>query len=270
MLVAKYWAEEKLTYEASHIRKGQKGSRIVIKRKGWSNESQEAVQRHAHERAQIALQEVLNHQQADIFIQRTECAPGYNGADSLPICEEIISTIGDTAITRNSYGALCLNTPDVMFVDIDQDSRRSSIFKLRRFLPLQNQALFFVFLFILLSMFFKAIGWAICLSLVIMFAINLIGNKIINKSLEARIDAFAAKNPTWCFNLYRTAAGFRLLILHQLFDPDDTKTWTILSALGVDPVYQRMCHLQKCFRARLTPKPWRIAIGATIPKGRVV
>lgn len=30
-----------------------------------------------------------------------------------------------------------------------------------------------------------------------------------------------------------------------------------MSFVGVDPLYECMCRLQKCFRARVSPKPWR-------------
>ncbi|HBO43822.1 MAG TPA: hypothetical protein DD670_07815, partial [Planctomycetaceae bacterium] len=30
-----------------------------------------------------------------------------------------------------------------------------------------------------------------------------------------------------------------------------------LHAAGADPLYVRLCRAQECFRARLTPKPWR-------------
>jgi hypothetical protein len=39
----------------------------------------------------------------------------------LPIGEEIVSRHGDAVITRNSYGALGLNTPDTVFADVDVD-----------------------------------------------------------------------------------------------------------------------------------------------------
>src|SRR5688572_18341267 len=29
---------------------------------------------------------------------------------------------------------------------------------------------------------------------------------------------------------------------------------------SVDPVYRRMCRNQRCFRARVSPKPWRIGL----------
>lgn len=43
----------------------------------------------------------------------------YNGAEGVPIREEIVEVHGTTIITRNAYGAGCLNTPDVLFVDLD-------------------------------------------------------------------------------------------------------------------------------------------------------
>jgi hypothetical protein len=30
--------------------------------------------------------------------------------------------------------------------------------------------------------------------------------------------------------------------------------------LGVDPMYAQMCFNQNCFRARISPKPWRIGL----------
>lgn len=35
---------------------------------------------------------------------------------------------------------------------------------------------------------------------------------------------------------------------------------TAMSVLGADPQYVRLCRAQKSFRARLTPKPWRVGI----------
>jgi hypothetical protein len=34
----------------------------------------------------------------------------------------------------------------------------------------------------------------------------------------------------------------------------------VFEALGADPLYRKLCKTQKCFRARLTPKPWRCGI----------
>lgn len=51
----------------------------------------------------------------------------YNGVDSTPIREKLVERHGDIAMPRNCYGALCLNTLDVLFVDIDQDIQRKTL-----------------------------------------------------------------------------------------------------------------------------------------------
>jgi len=39
------------------------------------------------------------------------------------------------------------------------------------------------------------------------------------------------------------------------------EAFTILQQLDSDPLYLALCRKQKCFRARITPKPWRISMG---------
>jgi hypothetical protein len=75
-----------------------------------------------------------------------------------------------------------------------------------------------------------------------------------------RIDAFLASRPDWRVRLYRTPAGLRLMAMHRAFDPREPEVREAFDALGVDPVFARMCFNQRCFRARLTPKPWRIGL----------
>ena len=48
-----------------------------------------------------------------------------------------------------------------------------------------------------------------------------------------------------------------MLPLHAAFDAADAATFDFMAFVGVDPLYERMCRLQKCFRARVSPKPWR-------------
>lgn len=73
----------------------------------------------------------------------------------------------------------------------------------------------------------------------------------------ARSGAWAQAHPGWGWRVYRTRAGVRLLATHALFDPDGEAAGQVFEALGADPLYQRLCGVQQCFRARLTPKPWR-------------
>lgn len=75
-----------------------------------------------------------------------------------------------------------------------------------------------------------------------------------------RIERFIAGHPTWHLRLYRTPVGFRVLALHRVFDPHEAEGSEFFSAIDADPSYVRMCLNQRCFRARLSPKPWRIGI----------
>jgi len=46
--------------------------------------------------------------------------------------------------------------------------------------------------------------------------------------------------------------------LNKEFDPIGAEALDILQQLNSDELYVRLCRSQKCFRARLTPKPWRM------------
>ncbi len=57
--------------------------------------------------------------------------------------------------------------------------------------------------------------------------------------------------------VYETAAGFRIIITSAPFTAGSSDAEALLAEFGCDPLYVRLCRLQECFRARLTPKPWR-------------
>jgi len=65
--------------------------------------------------------------------------------------------------------------------------------------------------------------------------------------------------------LYRTAAGFRLLATDRLFTPGSSEAESAMRAVGADPSFVQLCKVQDSFRARLTPKPWRV--GQKTPPG---
>jgi hypothetical protein len=41
------------------------------------------------------------------------------------------------------------------------------------------------------------------------------------------------------------------------FRAGDHRSEDLLGQFNADPLYVRLCRMQECFRARLTPKPWR-------------
>src|SRR3954469_2591694 len=79
-----------------------------------------------------------------------------------------------------------------------------------------------------------------------------------NERAAGRLSAVVAADPTLGFRVYRTRNGWRYLCTSRLYDPAAAETRILLGSLGADAKYVLLCRVQKCFRARLTPKPWRI------------
>lgn len=256
MLVPRHWAEARLQH-----REGRRT--VTVRRFGWSDDSEARAQAHAEARAREALDRVL----AGEALPRNERRVAYNGADGMPIREEIVDRQGEAVITRNGYGALCLNTPDLLFADIDFAPRPSSgravlvsmivtamlvtaglHAGLGRGLGTSLVAAFFASLAIGIPMPGLLHRWGI--------AVRGGAERLARK----RIDAFLASHRDWRVRLYRTPAGLRLMAVHRPFDPREPEVREAFDALGVDPVFARMCFNQRCFRARLTPKPWRIGL----------
>ncbi len=73
-----------------------------------------------------------------------------------------------------------------------------------------------------------------------------------------KLRAFVGAYPDWGFRVYRTAAGLRYLCTNALHEPTAPESLAVLAELGSDPLYVRLCEKQETFRARLTPKPWRV------------
>ena len=255
MIVPDFWPEARV----QRPRQG-KESAITVRRFGWSETSQAEAEVMARERAEAALQRIIG---GHFLLHRSEPKIPYNGADGVPIREEVLSRHGDVVITRNSYGAHCLNTPDVVFADIDYDTG-----------PRTRAVVFHVGLLMvvgaLLSAWFRSriiFGGLIFAVLVLSYPLAILTHRFLLRLrggavtlARKRIDAFVQTHRDWHLRLYRTPAGLRILVLHRSFRPDDPAVSQFFSALGVDPVYARMCVNQQCFRARVSPKPWRIGL----------
>jgi hypothetical protein len=249
MIVPEYWAEACQKCRRS-------GRQMTIRRWGWSNESQAAAQAMADSRIALAI---AQWSAGGKVLQREPKIP-YNGAQGLPIREEILARHGDTVITRNSYGARCLNTPDVLFADIDFDPEKNK--------HLLFSLIFFVICFVAgglvrgpigLMMFLFA-GLGTFLTLVGFLEAWRIRIPSSEKNALAKIDHFLAYHPDWALRVYRTPAGLRLMATHRLFRPGEDEVKDFFVKVGADPLFAQMCANQKCFRARLSAKPWRIGI----------
>lgn len=258
MIVPEFWAEAKL-------RERVDGHQVTIKRFGWSDESEVAAQAHADKRAKEAMARALGGEK----VRRVDHKVAYNGAEGLPIREEIIEKHDDIVITRNTYGALCLNTPDVLFADIDLDTA-------------PPRALTRALLVVLLTL--SAIvsyGYQSWLMLLLLAALSLSFGYVISGLLhriyvrfkggaEQRaievIEQYAEKHSQVNLRLYKTPMGFRVLAMHQTFEPGSEEANELLQKLNADSLYIRMCNNQNCFRARLSPKPWRIGMQRLAPR----
>lgn len=68
-------------------------------------------------------------------------------------------------------------------------------------------------------------------------------------------------DPSLSFRIYRTKAGLRVFESSRLWDINTNSNGVdLLRCVGSDIVYWSLCKRQKCFRARLTAKPWRIGL----------
>jgi hypothetical protein len=251
MIVPEFWAEGRAQHRTRE-------KSVTIRRFGWSDTSLADAQAMADARASDAL----GRQLAGENVVRREPRLAYNGAEGVPIREEILERHGSAVITRNLYGARCLNVPDVLFADIDFGDGASALNH-----AVGTGLVIAVGLACLYWYDWKiAIAGVVITSLLAGFLTTLVlGGK---KRMEARgeqrartrIARFVESHPDWVLRIYRTPAGFRLLALQRLFDPNEPAVSEFFAAVGVDKVYARMCFNQQCFRARLTAKPWRIGI----------
>lgn len=255
MIIPNYWAEARLQHR-------ERKRQITLRRFGWSDLSLEDAQAHADTRVREAMDRVL----AGEALPRRERRLAYNGAEGVPIREQIVQREGDCVISRNGYGALCLNTPNVLFADIDFDTKPSMRQLLTVSLLLGSAAS----LGLKFGLDMGLLG-ALVAGGVVALALGHALSAWLHRAQLAlsggpesvarkRVLAFLAQHPGWRLRVYRTPAGLRLLALHRLFDPRDPAVSTAFEALGVDPIYARMCRNQNCFRARVSPKPWRLGM----------
>jgi hypothetical protein len=253
MIVPQFWAE------ARH-RERINGRWVTLRRFGWSDVGEAEAQAHAEQRVQEA---VTQYRAGGSHRLRDRKVP-YNGADGMPIREEIVARHGETIITRNSYGAKCLNTPDLMFVDVD--------------LPDSSWVgccLYLAFLVVLIPVVVMGmVGGNFvfgCFGLLALLLFSVFADaadrlhvrwrrRLAPRRFRASFRRFLEARPDWLVRLYETPNGFRLLAMHRRFDPTEPEVADVFRELGADPTYVRMCLNQRCFRARVSPKPWRVGI----------
>jgi len=254
MIIPSYWAEARLQERL-------RGRQLTLRRFGWSELSAEAAQAHAEQR----VKEAMAAARAGAKPARRDLKVAYGGVHGLPIREEVLERHGDLAVTRNAYGARCLNVPDVLFADVDFPDEAGS-----RLVVACGAVLV---LLALLATWPRHSAW---LSVGALFVALLMSSPMAlavhrfwqrrgpspERTALRRFEAFVAAHPDWRLRVYRTPGGLRALALHRRFDPLEPAVDEFFRALRGDTVYGAMCKTQRCFRARVSPKPWRIGIEA--------
>lgn len=69
---------------------------------------------------------------------------------------------------------------------------------------------------------------------------------------------FARRHPGLGVRVYRTAAGLRVLVTGASAAPGSDLARELLTELGSDPLYVELCATHDSYRARLSPKPFRV------------
>lgn len=211
---------------------------------------------------------------------RREPKVPYNGAEGVPIREEVIEERPDAVVTRNNYGALCLNVDDVLFVDVDDEdllrmpvgsTSRAARWALVAALLVASSAWLFPhfnacnepvaawpfalksllpgFLLSWMVIYWSAHAWHVWRCKRSGMALGL---------ATAAVKEILQHQPNGCWRIYKTPAGGRVMAVHGLFDPTAEQTQDLMKQLRVDPLYAAMCRRQQCFRARVSAKPWRM------------
>jgi hypothetical protein len=265
MIVPEYWAEAKVKDTVAN-------AQLTLMRYGWSDVSVADAQSNARARAEEAMARA----KAGEHVRKRDHKVSYNGAEGLPIREEIIARRDDVVITRNTYGALCLNTPDVLFADVDVWSTNGDA---------EGWA---ILIFMGLTAVTALGGWyldqwlaaaALCVLWLLLsgrMAQAISARRVaaadsgaapqVIPALQAAIDAYIALRPQAHLRVYRTPNGYRVLALHRTFEPQGPESTELFELLGADKTYVQMCRNQRCFRARLTPKPWRMGLDKLGPR----
>ncbi|MBM6404511.1 hypothetical protein JQN72_09685 [Phycicoccus sp. CSK15P-2] len=73
---------------------------------------------------------------------------------------------------------------------------------------------------------------------------------------------FARLHPDLGVRVYRTAAGLRVLVTGADAGPASDTARALLTELRSDPLYVELCSTHDSYRARLTPKPFRVGVPA--------
>lgn len=148
----------------------------------------------------------------------------------VPLREPVLTTLrGDddatvALVTRNRYGAEVLNTEQVFVADVDVPEWEDHE-------PGSGGGLF--------------------------------RRKVVSvEEVTGRLEAVLTRSSDLAWRIYRTRAGLRVLAAGPDLEPGGIRANALLEELGADPLYVSLTRTYDSYRARLTPKPWRIGRAA--------
>ncbi|CAB5697495.1 Uncharacterised protein [Delftia tsuruhatensis] len=266
MHIPTYWAQARLRHESRPTHG------ITIQRWGWSDTSQEAAQAHADARARQALEAARNAAlppgEPRMEWKNEYALDGF----TTPIREEVLQRRDDTVMTRNSYGAHCLNTARVAIADVDlPQPPRALRFPAVTLVLLALAATWLAQLAPHKSL-SRMVGTALVVLLLFLLTRRVqrwwetrqarrraASDPAPARAME-RVQAFHDSHPDWGLRVYETPNGLRVIVTHADFAADDPAVEQLFDALQVDPLYALLCERQQCFRARVSGKPWRMGL----------
>jgi hypothetical protein len=210
---------------------GPRGEHLFRRAWGWSMSSVAEAREVANEQLRTALANIRSGTRVGGYYPRAPLRE--------PILEELIVD-GEQAlvITRNRYGAEILNTDRILIADIDLPGLAERARNMLRGLFRRSSS----------APYASAEPAAVVERL-------------------ATLTSWADANPGLGVLVYRTASGLRVFVTGIVEPASSAQGERVLTELGADPIYRELCRSHGTFRARLTPKPWRLP-GMQAPRGR--
>jgi hypothetical protein len=200
---------------------------------GWSDVSEEDAREKGRQRVRVIAEKLREGASPEAYVY----------ADR-PLREKILDEwknsdgVSYALVTLNAYGCQVLNTTAAIFVDVDLNVPEAP--------PIEGLKR----------------AWR-----------RLLGKEEPPSRREqqenqavASLKAMFRMDAEFGARIYRTCAGLRYLFTHSRGNPASPETLGMMSALGADPLYVKLCRIQECYRARLTPKPWRCGMSALSPR----
>ncbi|BDZ57667.1 MULTISPECIES: hypothetical protein [Barrientosiimonas] len=217
------------------------GHHWFLRKWGWSDVSVEDAAAQARERLQQVITKV-----------RTGQELGWDYYPRTPLREPILADVTTpdgtliAQVTRNRYGTDVLNTDRMLIADVDLAvaRRRGPLFQVTEPGGLLGR------------LFGRRDVEQVAPS----------ADEQAEQAAMLRIQQWAAAHPDWGVHVYRTNAGLRVLVTGADLPAGSAAAEQALNDLRSDPIYVLLCATHETYRARLTPKPWRVRHWAlTVP-----